>query len=139
MGTGRSEGRPGSRALRPSPERRLWFGLLAAPAAWTLHETAGYVIVARGCALGGGELPAWAIAAVGGLSLLAAGVAAAGGVVAHGVFRKHTGSVPVTRTDGWGRVEIMAAAGVFVSAALLLNILMFGVLPFLLEPCAATR
>src|SRR4029453_2454542 len=39
---------PGS-AL-PVSSGRLWFGIVAAPAAWALAELVGYVLVAQGCA-----------------------------------------------------------------------------------------
>lgn len=128
---------PNEKRLPRSPEKRLWFGVLAAPAAWTLHEVVGYAVVARGCMLGDGSLPTWAWSAYIGISLLAVLAAAAGGWVALAAFRRATGPTPVWRTEGWGRMELMGAAGVFISAALLLNIVLFGIMPLFLDPCRA--
>ena len=123
------------KALPPSPEKRLWFGLLAGPAAWTLHEVGGYAVAANGCALGADALPAWSWIGLAALTVVSLGTTAAAGWVALREFRRATGPVPVYRTEGWGRVEFMAAGGVFVSAALLLNMLMFGVMPLIVDPC----
>lgn len=129
---------PPERALPPSPEKRLWFGILAAPAAWSVHEIAGYAIAGQGCMVGEGRLPGWAWAGLIGVSVLCVAVAAAGALVSLMLHRRLSRPGPVWRTEGWGRREFMAAAGFFLSAILLLNLVMFSVMPIFVDPCVVT-
>lgn len=100
-------------------ERRLWFGILAAPAGWTVSELAG-------ASVGG------TFAVV--LALLAAAVSAAGAATAYRVFRRRAGDAGLTETRAADRVEFMALAGLIISGFLLLNILFFVLLPLLVAP-----
>lgn len=127
-------GRPDSAPALDAPDRRLWFGILAPFVAWTLNELAGYVIADRSCVAGGGSLTTAGWIGLFTLNLLALAVAAGAGVVSHRVFREWS-SQPLPRSEGWGRVEFMALAGVFISGLLLLNILYFGIMPFIVDPC----
>lgn len=99
---------------------RLWFGLVAAPAAWTVAELAGYVIASNDCSRGSSTVV--------GLSALMAVLAAAGLFVALRNLRA-----------GETRERFMALAGVLVSGLLLLNIVYFGVPPFLVNSCSGGR
>ena len=99
---------------------RLWFGLVAAPAAWTVAELAGYIISSNDCSRGS--------SAVVGLSGLMAVLAGAGLFVALRSLRA-----------GEARERFMALGGVLVSALLLLNIVYFGVPPFLVNSCSGGR
>lgn len=140
-GSGAADARaPDVKALPPSRERRLWFGVLAAPVAWSLHEVVGYTTVGQGCVLGRETLTAGSWMLFIGVSLACMGLAAAGGWAAWASFRRSTGHpVPVWRTEGWGRAELMGAFGTLLSAILLLNMLMFSVAPLFLDPCATVR
>lgn len=146
-------GSPHGRGVAERPdrgtERRLWFGLLAAPAAWTIAELVGYGVIGRACrplalprgfepVIGAAELQTGQWLVVLGLQAAAAAVAVAAILMAYGVFRRWTGRVPITRAEGWNRVEFMAIGGVIVSSALLLNIIYFGVMPLIVEPCMRT-
>ena len=126
-------------AARPDrrTERRLWFSILAAPIAWAVAELASYALVGRVCrpASATAALDTWQWVAVFGIPLLCALVALAALLTALGVFRRWTGPVKVTRAEGWNRVEFMALFGGIVSLLLLLNIIYFGVLPAIVEPC----
>jgi hypothetical protein len=99
---------------------RLWFGLVAAPAAWTVAELVGYIVASNDCSRGN--------PVVVGLSALMAVLAAAGLFVA----LRNLGA-------GESRERFMALSGVLVSALLLLNIVYFGVPPFLVNPCSGAR
>jgi hypothetical protein len=99
---------------------RLWFGLIAAPAAWMVAELAGYIMSSKDCSRGS--------PAVVGLSALMAVLAAAGLFVALRNLRARE-----------SRERFMAFAGVLVSALLLLNIVYFGVPPFLVNACSGGR
>lgn len=125
-------------AAAPAPGGRLWYGLLAAPAAWTLHEVGGYAVMGAACRGGGAGLPTWAWATFVALSVVSVGVAASGALVARGVFRRSTGPVSVWRAEGGGRVELMAVLGTLVSTLLLMNIVLFSVMPLFLRPCVVT-
>ena len=124
-------------ALPPSRERSLWFGVLAAPAAWIVHEVAGYAFAGSGCHVAGTGLPTWSWIGLIAVTVLSTGFAAAGGLVALRELRRRADSVAVWRVDGRHRTEFMAAAGVLVSTLLLVNILMFGVMPLLVDRCRA--
>jgi hypothetical protein len=126
-----------SPAAPPSRERGLWFGLLAAPLAWTIHEVAGYALAGSGCHVARTHLPSWSWLGLLGVSALAAGLASWGGLVALRELRRAAGPVGSARVDGRHRAEFMAAAGVLVSALLLLNIVMFAVMPLLVDRCRA--
>ena len=124
----------------PSPskrtERRLWFGILGAPFAWTLHELVGSSVVGRRC-VEEGALEAWQWATIIGVSILATLIAAAATWSAFRVYREN-GSVRITKAEGWDRVEFMAIAGVIISAVLLINIILMGVMPAIVSPCMVT-
>lgn len=126
-------------------ERRLWFGLLAAPLAWMVAEVVGFAVVGRTCTAGGSGpgmrsslapgLDTWHWVVLLGVPLAAAALSAAGLVTAVGVFRRWTGAVRMREAEGWNRVEFMAIAGAIVSAMLLLNIAYFAIMPLIVDPC----
>lgn len=118
-------------------DRRLAFGLFAPPVAWFAHEVAGVAIVGRHCATAD-SLLGWQWVALTVLSLGAAAVAVAAAIGAYRVFRRHTRGGSVTEAEGWSRVEFLSLLGMFLSALLLLNIVYFGVMPFVVEPCVRT-
>ena len=99
---------------------RLWFGLIAAPVAWAVAELAGYIVSSNDCNRGSSVAV--------GLSALMAVLAAAGLLVALRNLRA-----------GETRERFMALSGVLVSALLLLNVVYFGVPPFLVNPCSGGR
>lgn len=115
--------------------RRLAIGVFAAPAAWLVHEVAGVALIGRHCSAGS-SIPGWMWLVLIILPLAAAAAALAGVVAASGVLRRVNPGVPFTRVEGWSRVEFVAAFGVIFSSFLLLNIIYFGVLPFVVDICA---
>lgn len=119
-------------------ERRLWFGILGGPTAWTVNEIASYAIAAERCDVGAGlDVIGWT--GLVGISVLAAALTIAAGWIAYGIFRDASGDGRITVAEGWGRVEFMAMAGVFTSALLLLNIVYFSIMPLLIDPCLRVR
>lgn len=128
-----------ARAGRPVPtktiERRLLFALLAAPVAWMLHEVVGFSVVGRRCAVQGGLL-VWQWAALIGVGALSFGVAALAAVIAYGIFRGWSQEAAILKSEGWNRVSFMARLGFFLSMILLVNIVFFGLLPWIVHPCA---
>ena len=125
----------------PSPskriERRLWFGILAGPFAWTAHELIGLAIVGRRC-MDDADMDPLGYWLLFGIGLAAAAITAAGAWVAFRVFREWTDQKKLTRAEGWDRVEFMAIAGVIISIALLANIILMAVMPAIVNPCMVT-
>ncbi|MCW8195833.1 hypothetical protein F6455_13645 [Proteobacteria bacterium 005FR1] len=118
--------------------RRLAFGVFAAPVAWLLHEIIGVSIIGRHCAAGAADLQPWAWIALVLLSAAAIVTAASAIITAWRVFRERFHGQSITRVEGWSRVQFVSIFGVFVSSFLLLNILYFSVLPFVVDPCVRT-
>lgn len=119
-----------------SVERRLWFGVLGAPVAWTLHELVGASVAGRRC-VEEGAMESWQWLTIIGVSVLATLTAAAAAWVAYRVYREHS-SQKITEAEGWDRIEFMAIAGVIISLALLGNIILMGVMPAIVAPCMVT-
>jgi hypothetical protein len=121
---------------------RLWFGLAAAPLAWMVAELAGYVLAARDCGRWRTGLAAYAVpnapVVVTAISLAMAALAAAGLAVALGSLRTADRVVPPSDVRA-GRARFMSVAGILVSALLLLNIVFFGLPPFLVNACSEAR
>lgn len=115
-------------------ERRLWFALLAAPVAWMLHEVIGVSIIGRSCTAG--ALPSWKWVTLLSVSATALIVAIAAAVVAYRTFKGWTEGGKIATAEGWNRVEFMAQLGFFLSLLLLLNIVLFGIVPLMVNPCA---
>lgn len=113
--------------------RRLAFGVFAAPVAWFLHEIIGVAVTGRHCEASMIADWQWTVYVI--LPIVAAAIALAGLVTAYGVFRHNFQGKKITRVEGWGRVEFVAVFGVFLSSFLLLNIIYFGVMPFVVDPC----
>jgi hypothetical protein len=123
------------RTLQPhKSERALWFALLAAPLAWSLAEIVSISIVGRSC--GSGDRPAeWQSAVLIGVFVAAAVVTAAAAVVAFRLFKQHSHNARIATFGGWNRVGFMAQLAFFVSLLLLLNLLLFGLAPLVVDPC----
>lgn len=123
---------------RPEPsgrvERRLLFAVLAAPVAWSMHAVASFGIIGRRCAAQGGLL-SWQWALFVTFSLLAFMLAAAGLVTAYRLFARSPHERGILAPEVHDRVTFMAQFGFLLSAILLVNIVLFGILPGILHPC----
>lgn len=125
------------------PARSLWFGLLAAPVAWSLHDMLSAFFATTMCADGevalGALGPGGARALLATILVLALAGAIAGWIVALRSWRSlGTGERP-TRSDTRTWPELMAAGGVLVSALSLVGLLYGGLPVFLLDVCASFR
>jgi hypothetical protein len=125
---------------RPMPRlSRLWFGVGAAPVAWSVTELVGYAMVARSCERGwhgpvasGFDNPRpWMI----GLTVLLAIVAASGLWTAVTNVRATTEAAETAASRAW----FMAVAGVFVSSLFLAGIVLFGIPSLIVNACAQVR
>lgn len=120
--------------VRKGVNRRLVFGIGAAPLAWLVHEVTGFAIVGRNCPSNVG-LVTWQWVALGAITVVSLGLAVTGALVSLRVFRSWRRDARLTRSEGWDRIEFLALFGVFTSLLLLLNLVFFSVLPLVLEPC----
>jgi hypothetical protein len=116
----------------PLANALLLYGLLAAPLAWTAQLVVGYGVGEAACSVAGMrwgiEPTTWALAltaATGAVGL--SGLATAGGLARE--LRRGSSD------DPRGRVEFMAAGGVFVSATFLALIVLGGVASLYVEAC----
>lgn len=103
--------------------RALWFGLLAAPLAWSLQELLGYGLSARACTATQGFGVAELVVTAG--ALLLAGAAL---VVSRSAWRRVGASGDTDR--------FMALGGVIVSGIFLFGVVMNLAAYFLVPSCA---
>jgi hypothetical protein len=109
----------------------VWFGLLGAPLAWTLELVVGYGWEEAACAPAGMR---WNIGSTWAhISIFAATAA----IAVAALFSAAAGWRTARRSaDARGRIEFLAAGGVFVSALFLAAVVMTGGGVVALEPCA---
>ena len=128
----------------PVAGRRLWAGLLLAPAAWLVAEIAGYYMASRGCELGRPGLPLEGFAAprVAHVVLVVLMLVASltGLALAAGSWRALSGG----RGDAdappeLGRARFMALAGVLVSVLFTGGLVLFGISAFVVNACSQAR
>ncbi len=117
------------------PLGRLWFGMLAAPLAWSIAEMAGYIASGRSCtpafpngrAFGFEQPQLWVTLGIGVLAVI--GLAGLWTAI---------DNVRRTRTAG-GRPAFMARGGVVVSGLFLLGNLFFTLPLLLTNLCRSAR
>jgi hypothetical protein len=121
---------------------RLWFGVLAAPAAWLLMEIVGYYLAARSCEPGTGGVPLTGVSNLRTthviLDVIALVVASIGLLTAVRSWR----ALPQPRgeaTAARGRAHFMAFLGVLTSVLFLGGLVLFGVPAFLVNVCSQAR
>jgi hypothetical protein len=117
-------------------ERRLWFALLTPMIAWSAAELVGVALIGNGCGdessgFGGGRWIAMLAT-----NAVAAVLSAAAAIAAFRTFVAWSRSSRIATAPGADRVDFMAQLGFFVSLLLLFNIVMFGVAPLIVHPCA---
>jgi hypothetical protein len=101
-----------------SRQASLWFGLLAGPAGWTLHELVSYALVRVACANNLGLL--LHVVTLGSLAIATAGTYVA--------FRAY-------RTQRREDARFLAGAGVLVSGLFTFTIVMEGIPNVVVSPC----
>jgi hypothetical protein len=112
---------------------RLWFGLLGAPAAWTLQHVTGYALTEATCGEAGSSgwdvhLDAWTIAVVASAALVA--VAAGGAAALTYRATRDAGDEPPA-----ARVRFLAVIGMAIAPLFLAMILMSGLGTLFLDHC----
>jgi len=119
--------------------KRLWFGVLAAPAAWAGMEGVGYWLAARSCEPGTGGVPMEGTARPALTQVLLAVVmlAIALGGLAVAVHNWRAVQPQARRGDPpeWGRAHFMAFGGVLISVLFVGGIVLFGLPTFLVDAC----
>jgi hypothetical protein len=115
-------------------ERRLLFAVLGAPLAWALHEVVDFAVIGRRCEIQGG-LVAWQWVAVISTGAVAFAIAALATATAFSLLHKWPRDASLLRAEGLNRVSFMALLGFFVSVILTVNIVYFGLIPWIVHPC----
>jgi hypothetical protein len=100
---------------------RLWFGFLAGPVAWTLHELVSYVLVGVACRMGFGSV----------LHLVTVACLALAGAGAYVAFRAHPSGLLAPRTAA----DLLAGAGILTDALFAFAIIMEGLPNVVVSPC----
>lgn len=123
----------------------LWFGLLAAPLAWSAQLMADYALIAHSCFPATGQRDTLLYPSVAAivliLSALAILTAIAGIVVAARSYRRIGGDHPADRTQfhdapiAVGRARFMALTGVLASTLFVGGIVLHTVGILMLAPC----
>jgi hypothetical protein len=120
----------------PVSTRALWFGLLAAPLAWSVQLVAGYALSAQSC-FPGGVPRAEPIA--GGVGILVVLIGMMELVVGIGGLLVAVSSWRAGRRgpddEVGSRVRFMALGGILMSAVFVAGIVMATISPFLIGPC----
>lgn len=113
-------------------DRRLWFGLLAAPAAWSAEGLFGWYVGGHIC----GAFSVGAARVLVGTASVAMLALAAGGLLTAWRSWQAISAAPHARAD---RVEFMSFGGVVVSATFAIGIVWFGLNGWLVDGCGGMR
>lgn len=114
--------------------RRLWFGLLAPPIAYVVHELASFVISSVACTSGKPSLVRPLLYLV---FLIALAFATIGGVTAFGSWRTLHGEQRVLATHG--SREMTALFGLLIGIVLSVGLVWAGIASSVLDVCEASR
>jgi hypothetical protein len=112
--------------------RRLWFGLVAAPAAWTVQGLVGWFVGARICT----QMSIGSVRAVGGVVGLAALLCALAAIV---VGRDNWRRASAQGPPAADRVAFLSLGGLFVSVSFAIGIVWALASPLVLDACGAAR
>jgi len=121
------------------PERRLWYGFTAAPAAWVLQELLGVIVSAQLCPA---NLPNWGAIGENGVRLLLGlitailfVVAISAGIVAFENWRALSGHRSVVHAEGSSRKAFMSVGGILISSSFAVGLLWSGIPLIMLQQC----
>lgn len=125
---------------RPTSQRSLWFGFLAAAFAFSLEGFVGYVISSRACFIGEGSLgpisPAGVRWMLVGITIVLFSIAMAGGALSYRNWRRLTSSNSrLTETEGKGPKEFVALCSLLISAMLSVGIVWCSFIFIFLNVC----
>ncbi|MGH7523696.1 MAG: hypothetical protein ACREK8_05270 [Gemmatimonadales bacterium] len=125
---------------------RLWFGLTAAPAAWSIAEVAGYALAGRHCALDQPSVAMGSLAVLIATMVLGAAGWAAAVTNVRDVRRasRSTRETPanhpaVESTTPIGRARFMAVSGLLASSLFLAGIALFVLATLTVRVCERVR
>ena len=125
------------------PQRRLWFGTVAAAVAWALDGFICFLISAQACANGTGYLgplsPTSVRVLLGLITLIFLAIALTGGVISFRNWRTISERSSLTHAEGVNREAFMALVGVFLSTAFVVGIIWAGIPPILINVCVKAR
>jgi len=125
------------------PQRRLWFGTLAAAAAWALHGFICFLISANACQNGLGRLGplkgSELRVLLGVITIVLLGVAVTGGMTSFRNWRAVCEQRSLTHTEALNREAFMALVGVFLSIAFVVGIIWAGIPLILINLCIYAR
>ena len=122
--------------------KRLWVGVLAAPAAWLVMEMVGYYLAARSCEPGIAGVPMLGTAHPRVTQVIIDVVAAIVALIGLATALRSWRALPQPGRDATpelGRAHFMAFVGVLTSVLFLGGILMFGLPPFFVNACSQAR
>jgi hypothetical protein len=115
----------------------LWFGLLGAPAAWTVQFVIGFWLSEIGCSPGGDGalgIDVWTVA----ITVVAAVLAVLAELAAIATFRRTRGARGMGGSEEpppKGRVHFLATVGIVIAPLFFLIIVMSGVGVAVLQDC----
>lgn len=115
------------------PPARLWFGLLAAPAAWTAQGLLGWFFGERICT----SMSVPSVRLVIGIVSLAAVAVAAWGLLT--AWRNWQQAGDRRSVEAWDRMAFMSMGGILVSGAFVLGTVWAGLTPLLIDACGGMR
>lgn len=130
------------RGTPPVANSRLWAGVALAPAAWSVAELVGYVLVARACDRAQASAVAHAGVTQAVVAVVLGVIAVAGLVIAVGNWRRvrDTGEIEQPGAPpAWGRAHFMALGGVIASSLFVLGIVFFALPPLFMNSCNQVR
>lgn len=119
-------------------ERRLWFGVLVAPAAWAVQGFTSVILSTNACDAGNLNASAVRIA-LGVLTIALLAIALWGGVTAFRSWTILSHHRSLLASDAPGREEYMALIGMFSSLVFVIGLLWAGIPPVLLNLCDQRR
>jgi len=116
--------------------RSLWFGLVAAPLAWTVQGLLGWFFGERVCV---SMAPASVRVTLAVISVAALLVAITGIGTGLRTWRRASDAPHPVHAEAWDRVEFMALGGVLVSSAFAIGIFWAGLSSAFLFTCGRVR
>lgn len=126
----------------PVGAKRLWIGVLAAPAAWVLMEIVGYYLAARSCEPGTSGIPLLGTSNARVTQVVIDAIAIVIALIGLGTAFRSWRALPQpdrSAAPELGRAQFMAFVGVLVSALFIGGIVLFGIPPFLVNACSQAR
>jgi hypothetical protein len=125
-------------AIHPAPSGRIWFAIIAAPAAWAVQQWAVWFLDSYACA----QPPAWSPAAARGVAIAVSAIAllvALAALIAALRAWRRSRDPAITQIHARTRPDFMAAVALFVSASFALGVFWAGWPTLILQPCEPFR